>query len=264
MNDKIKYFLVKLISITFAIIIIISVFYNLFLAERLENIDKMLSLTKEENRTYVKDKGGVSERQALTWAREIADIVEYLHTRETAVVHRDLTPENLVLDMRGSLILVDFGAANEFVGTVTGTLVGKPSYISPEQFSGRANLQSDLYSLGAVLFYLLTATDPEPLSVNSPRSLKPEISESFDRLVQDSYLRAAELVHGKLPELERQLQEAGARQPSDGSGVKGRGVSLSILSTARSLSGSVPITSASTSRPSRSATWISSAPLMTW
>ncbi len=136
-------------------------------------------------RTYVKDKGGVSERQALTWAREIADIVEYLHTRETPVVHRDLTPENLVLDMRGSLILVDFGAANEFVGTVTGTLVGKPSYISPEQFSGRANLQSDLYSLGAVLFYLLTATDPEPLSVNSPRSLKTEISESFDRLVQD-------------------------------------------------------------------------------
>jgi len=56
MNDKIKYFLIKLISITFAIIIIISVFYNLFLAERLENIDKMLSLTKEENRTYVKDK----------------------------------------------------------------------------------------------------------------------------------------------------------------------------------------------------------------
>ena len=47
MNDKIKYFLIKLISITFAIIIIISVFYNLFLAERLENIDKMLSLTKE-------------------------------------------------------------------------------------------------------------------------------------------------------------------------------------------------------------------------
>ena len=56
MNDKIKYFLVKVISITFAIIIIISVFYNLFLAERLENIDKVLSLSKEENRTYLKDK----------------------------------------------------------------------------------------------------------------------------------------------------------------------------------------------------------------
>ena len=56
MNDKIKYFLIKLISITFVIIIIINVFYNLFLAERLENIDKMLSLTKKENRIYVKDK----------------------------------------------------------------------------------------------------------------------------------------------------------------------------------------------------------------
>ena len=56
MNDKIKFFLIKLISITFAIIIILSVFYNLFLAERLENIDKMLSLTNKENRTYVKDK----------------------------------------------------------------------------------------------------------------------------------------------------------------------------------------------------------------
>ena len=56
MNDKIKYFLIKLVSITLAIIIIINVFYNLFLAERLENIDKVLSLSKEENRTYLKDK----------------------------------------------------------------------------------------------------------------------------------------------------------------------------------------------------------------
>ena len=56
MNDKIKFFLIKQISITFAIIIIISVFNNLFLDERLENIDKVLSLTKKENRTYVKDK----------------------------------------------------------------------------------------------------------------------------------------------------------------------------------------------------------------
>ena len=56
MNDKIKYFLIKLISITFAIIIIINAFYNLFLAERFENIDNMLSLTKKENRTYIKDK----------------------------------------------------------------------------------------------------------------------------------------------------------------------------------------------------------------
>ena len=56
MNDKIKYFLIKLVSITLAIIIVINVFYNLFLSERLENIDKVLSLSKEENRIYLKDK----------------------------------------------------------------------------------------------------------------------------------------------------------------------------------------------------------------
>ena len=56
MNDKIKYFLIKLVSITLAIIIVINVFYNLFLSERLENIDKVLSLSKRENRIYLKDK----------------------------------------------------------------------------------------------------------------------------------------------------------------------------------------------------------------
>jgi len=56
MNDKIKYFLIKLVSITLSIIIVINVFYNLFLSERLENIDKVLSLSKEENRIYLKDK----------------------------------------------------------------------------------------------------------------------------------------------------------------------------------------------------------------
>lgn len=136
-------------------------------------------------RNYVRDRGAVSEHQALIWAREIAEIVSYLHSRTPPIIHRDLTPENLVLDMRGSLVLVDFGAANEFVGTVTGTLVGKPSYIAPEQFSGRACLESDLYSLGAVLHFMLTAKEPEPLSVNSPRKINAQVSEAFDTLVQD-------------------------------------------------------------------------------
>lgn len=134
-------------------------------------------------RSYVKDRGVVSESQALKWAGELVDIVTYLHNRTPPIIHRDLTPENLVLDMRGSLVLIDFGAANEFVGTVTGTLVGKPSYISPEQFSGHATLQSDLYSLGAVLFFMLTARDPQPLSVARPRQYNKVVSEAMDDFV---------------------------------------------------------------------------------
>jgi len=55
-NSNIKIFIIKLISITFAIIIILNVFYNIFLAERLKNIDKILFITNEENKTFVRDK----------------------------------------------------------------------------------------------------------------------------------------------------------------------------------------------------------------
>lgn len=136
-------------------------------------------------RTYIKDKGPVSEKQARKWAREICGILLYLHDREPPIVHRDLTPENLVLDMRGSLVLVDFGSANEFVGTVTGTLVGKPSYVAPEQFSGRATLRSDLYSLGAVLYFMLTGKDPEPLAVAHLNQTEIQVTEQLDKLVAD-------------------------------------------------------------------------------
>ncbi len=134
-------------------------------------------------RSYIKDRGAVSEKQASKWAVELVDIISYLHKQDPPIVHRDLTPENLVLDMKGSLVLIDFGSANEFLGTVTGTLVGKPSYISPEQFSGHANLQSDLYSLGAVLYFMLTGVDPEPLAVASPKSANPVVSGRLEELV---------------------------------------------------------------------------------
>jgi tRNA A-37 threonylcarbamoyl transferase component Bud32 len=136
-------------------------------------------------RSYIKDRGAVSEAQTLKWAHELAKIIIYLHDRDPAIIHRDITPENLVIDMKGSLVLIDFGSANEFVGTVTGTLVGKPSYVSPEQFSGRANKQSDLYSLGGVLHFMLTGKDPEPLTVAHPKSEEPIVSEELDALVAD-------------------------------------------------------------------------------
>lgn len=142
-------------------------------------------LTGANLRTFIKDKGAVSHKQASKWLGELVDIMSYLHSRQPAIVHRDLTPENLVLDMKGSLVLIDFGSANEFVATCTGTLVGKPSYIAPEQFSGHSTLQSDLYSLGAVIHFMYTGQDPEPLTVASPRSIKDSVPEEVESLVAD-------------------------------------------------------------------------------
>jgi Protein kinase domain len=115
-------------------------------------------------RAYVKEHGPQPERLIMRWAMESADILQYLHNQNPPIIHRDVTPDNLVLDRTGAIKLIDFGAANEFIATATGTLVGKQSYISPEQFRGKAVPQSDIYALGCTLYYLANGCDPEALS----------------------------------------------------------------------------------------------------
>ncbi len=173
-------------------------------------------------RTYVKDKGPVSEKQALKWVKAICEILNYLHKQDPPIVHRDLTPENLILDMRGSLVLIDFGSANEFIGTVTGTLVGKPSYVSPEQFSGHANLRSDLYSLGAVIHFMLTGEDPEPLTVSHPKQKNGEVSDELDKLVsalmelnQKKRIQNIDEVISAIADMEKPKPEAALSDPQN-------------------------------------------------
>jgi predicted Ser/Thr protein kinase len=136
-------------------------------------------------RQLVKTSGAQHQLDVLNWAFSLTDILAYLHEQNPPLVHRDLTPDNVVVDNDGTLMLIDFGAANELLGTATGTLVGKQCYISPEQFRGKALAISDLYSLGATLYYLLTAHDPEALASSSPRALSPYISPELDKLVKD-------------------------------------------------------------------------------
>lgn len=137
----------------------------------------------EDLRQYVAERGSVSEAVATDIGIQIAEILNYLHTRNPAVIHRDLTPENLIIDDSGKIVLIDFGAANEFLHTATGTLVGKHAFMAPEQLRGKAGIQSDLYALGGTLQYLLTGKDPIPLAVSQPRSLNEKISEEMDKIV---------------------------------------------------------------------------------
>lgn len=116
-------------------------------------------------------------------AAEIAQILEYMHSQAPPILHRDITPENLVLNDNGKVVLIDFGAANNFLQTATGTLVGKHCYIAPEQFRGKANLKSDYFSFGGTLHFLLTGVDPVPLSSSSPATINPAISKEMNDLV---------------------------------------------------------------------------------
>lgn len=137
----------------------------------------------QDLRQYVKEKGAMSEQAAIDCAIQMADILTYLHEQTPAVIHRDLTPENLVINDDGKIVLIDFGAANEFLQTATGTLVGKHAYIAPEQFRGKATTGSDIYSMGGTLHFLLTGIDPVALSSSSPRKCDPNVSVELDELV---------------------------------------------------------------------------------
>jgi serine/threonine-protein kinase len=134
-------------------------------------------------RAYVRQHGPQSEATVAAWFEELAHVLDYLHKQEPPILHRDISPENLIVTAEGHLVVIDFGAANEFIGQATGTLVGKQSYVSPEQIRGRACPQSDLYSLGATIFFALTGNDPEPLSSCSPQAGGAAVSPQLDSLV---------------------------------------------------------------------------------
>jgi serine/threonine protein kinase len=99
------------------------------------------------------------------------------------VVHRDFTPDNLILRKDGTLKVIDFNVAQQIESTATGSIVGKHAYLPPEQFRGNPVPQSDIYALGATLYYLLTGADPEPISESHPKEICNAISDQLDAIV---------------------------------------------------------------------------------
>ncbi len=109
--------------------------------------------------------GTLSSAEASEILARIAGAVSYLHQK--GIVHRDLKPGNILLDGQGRPYVTDFGLAKVLVGeraqTTMGVIMGTPSYMSPEQASGRSNQvgpASDIYSLGAIFYEALTGRPP--------------------------------------------------------------------------------------------------------
>jgi tetratricopeptide (TPR) repeat protein len=104
-------------------------------------------------------------RKAAAYLKTIAEALHYAHVR--GVLHRDLKPSNILIDESDQPLITDFGLAKRLEGdpglTLTGQVLGSPSFIPPEQAAGRKGdigPATDVYSLGAVLYYLLTARPP--------------------------------------------------------------------------------------------------------
>jgi serine/threonine-protein kinase len=83
----------------------------------------------------------------------------------------------------GQFDLIDFTVAQQTESTATGTVVGKHAYLPPEQFRGKPTPQSDIYAMGATLFYLLVGHDPEPITASHPILEDNEIDGSLDELI---------------------------------------------------------------------------------
>ncbi|HEY9713071.1 MAG TPA: serine/threonine-protein kinase, partial [Chroococcales cyanobacterium] len=127
-------------------------------------------------RKLVHMRGTLNEETVLELADQMCEILQYLHRQVPPVVHRDFTPENLIRTPDGNLKLIDFTVAEKADTKKTATIVGKPSYMPPEQLRGKPIPASDIYAMGATLFYLLIGKDPEPIS----RSQLPAIPTAND------------------------------------------------------------------------------------
>jgi serine/threonine-protein kinase len=160
--------------------------------------------------------GTITPSQAVSLAAAVADGLAYAHER--GIVHRDIKPGNIMVLKDGRVKVMDFGIARlgeNAVKTQTGTLLGSPQYMSPEQIAGgQVDSRSDIFSLGVVLYEMLTGAKPfagedvtqllfsiANMAAKPPRHLQPSLPPVIDYIIaralkknpEERYQSAAEL-----------------------------------------------------------------------
>ncbi|HWP43234.1 MAG TPA: protein kinase [Blastocatellia bacterium] len=171
--------------------------------------------------------GIVEEATAVKWAIQICDVLHYIHSQTPPIIYRDLKPANLMLDDRsGRVMLVDFGIARIVRPTEKGvTAIGTMGYAPPELFAGKVEPRSDIYSLGATLFHMLTGSDPQdnPLLIFDfskhprPCQINPAITPEMEHILIKAVAHKPEDRHSSALELMRALEEHSARLEGRGS-----------------------------------------------
>lgn len=153
--------------------------------------------------------GAQPQENVIEWAKQLCDVLGYLHSRKPPIIYRDMKPANIMLKPDGNVTLIDFGTAREFKekNLADTTCLGTVGYAAPEQFGGmgQTDARTDIYCLGATLYHLVTGMNPcePPYEIKPIREINPTLSGGLERIIMkctqrdpdDRYQSAAEMMY---------------------------------------------------------------------
>lgn len=130
---------------------------------------------------------GFSEGEVINWLFQLCDVLDYLHTQDPPIIYRDVKPSNIMLREKDKkIILIDFGIAIISSGTLPfkkRESLGTLGYVSPEQCDGKAAPTSDIYSLGATAYHLLTGSLPPVFTETPVKEKRKDISDELEKII---------------------------------------------------------------------------------
>ena len=153
--------------------------------------------------------GAQPQEMVIDWAKQLCDVLGYLHSRTPPIIYRDMKPANIMLKPDGNITLIDFGTAREYKekNLADTTCLGTVGYAAPEQFGGmgQTDARTDIYCLGATLYHLVTGMNPcePPYEIKPIREINPALSSGLERIILkctqrnpvDRYQSCAELTY---------------------------------------------------------------------
>lgn len=139
--------------------------------------------------------GPQPEELVIAWAKQLCDVLSYLHSQKPPIIYRDMKPANIMLKPEGNIKIIDFGIAREYKeqSLADTTVLGTKGYAPPEQYSGQTDARSDIFALGMTMHHLLTGIDPRGGEKYVPvRMWNPELSEGIEIIIDKCVQPAAE------------------------------------------------------------------------